>query len=86
MSNDKLFNTELNQAGWTEQTLSESEHDPLCESAIALAKALGLDTLNMIMAEENNDIERAENLKQLIEKYQAQLRRIVRIRLKQQEK
>jgi DNA replication initiation complex subunit (GINS family) len=83
MEEDNLLGTELNQAGWSEETIKEVE-DPLYESAISLARALGLETFILMMAEESGDTEYAEKQKELIDKYQDQLRRIVKLRIRMQ--
>ena len=76
-----LLNHELNQVGWSGDSLLEADDGALFKAATSLSKAIGAEIFLQIMAEENNDHERARHEELLIDKLKNNFRRMVRIHL-----
>ena len=76
-----LLKHELNQVGWSGESLIEAGADALYEAAVSLSKAIGSEIFLQIMAEENGDADTAAKEAEIIERLKNNLRRIVRIHL-----
>lgn len=76
-----LLKHELNQVGWSGDSLIEADGDALFKAAESISKAIGSEIFIQITAEENNDHERVQQGEIIIDKLKNTLRRMVRIHL-----